>query len=270
MANKTRAQIVTRVQDYLPQMKTASKTVLVNDLVDYVVEKMSKRHDFRCLRATTYDSAILTQGNYQLPLSSFTTLGASGSGFKDILQMFWLHTYTSPDYYPISFIDDDMWHGKYGYVDYSQATRDWPSEYTILNDTICFNAQTTEDLVIRVWWQKYHLDFTTLAVNLNILDSQGNPDPDSVPHQFDAKSNMLAFMTIVYGVLEECKSELTGDEGPQELADPHTRFETYLARLIADDKDKANESFAIGPAERMGSRGSTRDPYSWARIGGNP
>lgn len=248
MANKTRAEIASQIYSYLPQVNTTAKTTLVNNCIDLAVEDMSNRHDWRCLRATTPDTATLAAGAYYLDLSSFTVMGAAATYFKDILMMRWLKG-TSSDYGEIKFRDDADFHQRWGYYDYTDRDRGEPCEYTRLGDRLIFNCPANESLTIRCFYQMMHPPFAT----------------DATPHSFSSKVNMLAFQTIVYGALTELKSSLTGVEFPQEIQTPASLYEGYLQKLIASDRDIANESIDLGWGERSGRFFDLSDPYGWAR-----
>lgn len=247
MANKTRTEIRNQIYQYLPQVNQTGKLTLVNNAIDLAVEDMSNRHDFRCLRAVTPDTATLAVGAYYLDLSSFTVMGAAATYLKDILQMRWMKG-TSEDYGHIKFVDDALFHDRWGYVDYSGRTRGEPVEYTRLGDRLIFNCPANEALTIRCWYQKLHPPFAA----------------DATSHSFDTRANSTAFMAIVYGALTELKSSLSGVEFPQELQTPAAMYEQWLQKLIAKDRDVPNEAFEIGLGER-GSRFNTSDPYDWTR-----
>lgn len=247
MANKTRSDIRTAVLAYLPQMNMSSKTTMVNDLIDLVVERMTAGpYDFRCFRVYTPDTATLTAGSYYLDLSSFTTMGAASANFKDITEMRWLKTGTN--YYgKIEFVQDEKWHNKYGYVDYASATRGKPSEYTRLADRILFNCPTDESITIRCWWKKFHGPFAG----------------DSTAHSFSTKDNMLAYQTIIMGVLAEAKMSLTGLELLQNFKDADARHAALLSELIARDRDVANESTDVLKWAERSDLVDESDPYDW-------
>jgi hypothetical protein len=215
------------------------------------VEEISHRHNFRCFRASTPDEATLTAGSYTLELNStnFSTMMGATGYFKEILAMF-RRISGKQDYGPIKFIDDKLFHDTYGYVDYTSRTQGYPNYYTRLGDVLWFNCPASEDLIIRVWYQKYHPPFTD----------------DTTSHSFDSQDNMLAFNAIVYQSLVELKSSLHGIEFPKELQGVTAMAEHYIRLLIARDaeRDLMNEHMdLLGWSERSHFDDAVEDPYSW-------
>lgn len=246
MANKNRANIASQIYEYLPRLNTSSKTTLVNNAIDAAVETISHRHDFRCLRSATPDTATMTAGQYSAPMTSFGTVGSDAACFKGFLKLFQMKA-NAEDHNEIEFLDDASFHDRFGYVDYASRSPGKPRFYTRLANTLLFDCPVDEAITLRGWWQKYHGPFAA----------------DTSTHQFQPKDNMLAFNTILYFSLMELKSSLTGVEIPQELVTAEQRAEMLLQELIARDKDIPNESFSFGWGERSScSRGNT-DPYSW-------
>lgn len=248
MANKSRTEIRNQIYLYFPQVNQSSKLTQVNDAIDLAVEEISHRHNFRCFRATTPDSANLTEGSYYLDLASFTTMGGASGYFKDVLAMFWTRAGTE-DYCSIKFMDDRKFHNTFGYVDYASRTRGKPTHYTRLADRFLFNCPADETISIRCWYQKYHAPFTadTGAGGL---------------HLFASKDNQLAFMAIVHTALAELKKSMDTLEFPQEMMLVEQKAEYYIQRLIERDVDIQNEDISIGWAERT-ERRYIEDAYSW-------
>ncbi len=247
MANKTKSEILSQVYEYVPQVNQTSKTTLIGNLLDYVAEDISKRHDFRCLRATTPDTCAMTASQYSVALTAFTTMGSASTPFKDILHLVWMKTGTN-DYGIIKFIEDKEFHTKVGYYDYSGATLGKPSRYTRLGDTFLFNCPADESITLRAFYQKFHGPFGGTGSS----------------HEFSAKDNMLAFMALVYGVLKEAKESLTGLEFPQEMQTVEQKYEMFVQKLIASDKDIANEDMdLLGWGEKADSVEPYYNPYGW-------
>lgn len=246
MANKTQAEILAQVFQYVPQVNQSSKTTLMANLLDFVAEDISHRHDFRSLRATSPDTATMSAGAYSVVLTAWTTMGSSSMPFKDILSLHWM-TAGTDDYSVIKFIDDKEFHSEEGYYDYASRTRGKPTRYTRVGDTFLFNVPADETILLRAHYQKFHPAFAT----------------STSQHQFAAKDNMLAFMALTYGVLKESKASLSNVEYPQELAQVEKQYEMFIQRLIARDKDISNEEIVFSPGERRpdyGRRGNT-NPY---------
>lgn len=248
MANKTRDDIKNQIYEFLPQINQAGKTTLIDNCIDLAVEEISRLHDFRSLRATTPDEATLTTGSYYLTLdsSTFTTMMASTTYMKDILKVFWRKS-TGDLYGEIKFIDDDEFHKKYGYYDYTSRSTGYPIHYTILNNRMIFNCPAYESLIIRCFYQKLHPPF----------------EADDTEHSFHEKMNYAAFFAIVYRALAELKASLNSIEFPQDLQTVAQIYPKYIQDMIDIDKTNVNEEFALGWAERT-EGGYATDPYDWA------
>ena len=245
MANKTRGDILTQVYQYLPQLNQTSKTTFVNSLLDLAVEEISNRHNFRALKATAPDTAAMTAGQYYIDLTGFATMGGTAGYLKDILEMRLMESGQGA-YSVIRYLDDKEFHNKAGYVDYASASKGAPSFYTRLGDRLIFNCPADKAYIVRAWYQKYHPPFST----------------DTMAHQFEAKSNMMAFHAIVYMTLLEAKSSLNSFEFPQELQSVGQMADMWIQKLIMRDMDIANEDFDLGMAD-SGEDAGVADPYGW-------
>lgn len=246
MANKTRGDIKNRIYQYLPQINQTAKATLINESIDLAAEEISQRHDFRCMRVATPDVATLAAGEYSLDLTDFGSVGSASANFKDFLEMRWLKTGTS-DYGKITFMDDKQYHDEVGYIDYTGRTAGKPSRYTRLKDTLFFDSPADEDVIIRAWWQKQHGAFAS----------------DGDTHRFAAKDNMAAFDALTYSALFELKNSLNSVEFPEELQGVGQLAEAKINKLIARDKDIANEEITFCPGERRGARRNEANPYDW-------
>jgi hypothetical protein len=245
MANKTRGDILSQVYQYLPQMNQTSKVTMLNNLVDLAVEEISNRHNFRSLKATAPDTATMTAGQYYVDLTGFATMGGTAGYLKDILEMR-LTESGKGTYSVIKYLDDKEFHDRAGYIDYASATQGAPSYYTRVGDRLLFNCPADKAYIVRAWYQKYHPPFST----------------DTMVHQFEAKSNMMAFHAIVYMTLLEAKNSLNSFEFPQELQAVGQMAEMWVQKLIGRDMDIANEEFEMGTLD-SGEGGGVVDPYGW-------
>lgn len=253
MAAKTRAEIISRILQYLPQVAPASKLTLIQDSINLALEDLTSRPgiDFRFLRVKDPDTASLTAGEYYVDLTDFPVMGGTSSYFRDISKMFLLKS-GSDTYDRVTFLDDAEFHDKYGYVDYASRSRGIPSHYTRLEDRFIFSCPLSEARTARVWWTKYHAPLTVDSGTGGVL-------------LFPERDQMTAMYAVIYLALAELKNSLNTVEFPQELAGCEKRAETYIAKLIARDKDAQNEDVSdpIGWSERAPSSGGTRDPYAW-------
>lgn len=245
MANKTRADILAQIYQYLPQVNQTSKATLLNNLIDVAAEEISNRHNFRALRASSPDTAAMTAGQYYVDMTAFATMGGTAGYLKDILEMRLMKTGDST-YGVIKYLDDKEFHDRFGYVDYASASRGAPSYYTRLGDRLIFNCPADQAYIARAWYQKYHAPFST----------------DTMSHQFESKSNMAAFHALVYMTLLEAKSSMNAVEFPEELQSVGQMAEAWVQKLIMRDMDVGNEDFEMGIMEDSGGD-STVNPYSW-------
>lgn len=248
MANKSRSDIKAQIFQYLPKVNQSAKDTLINNVIDLAVEEITNQHDFRIFKEKTYDTFTMSTGSYFMTLNvaNFTTMCASTTPFKYIRIMRWLKQSGGEDYGTIRYLDDLTFHEKYGYIDYSSRTRGYPVHYTIIEDRVLFNCPVAEYLYIRCYYQKTHGAF----------------DSDDTPHRFATRSNMTAFMYIVYRALLELKVSLSSAEFPQEIGGISDLVKKYAADLIAQDVEMPDEEFEIGWAER--SDGNTVvSSYDW-------
>ena len=251
MSNKSRSDIKAQIFQYLPKVNQSAKATLINNCIDLAVEEITNQHDFRAFREKTPDTCTLSAGSYYLDLNSsnFTNMCGSTTPFKSIRLMRWLKVSGGDDYGVIRFLDDLTFHEKYGYVDYASRDRGYPKHYTIIEDRILFNCPAYEALTIRCYYQKTHGAFAG----------------DDTAHGFATRSNMTAFMFIVYRALMELKVSMNSAEFPQELSGVSDAVKKYGAELIAQDVDMPDEEFEIGWAER--SDGSVAEnPYGWIGV----
>lgn len=249
MANKTRTDIKNQIYQYLPQINQTAKATLINNVIDLAVEEISQRHNFRCFRSHTPDTATLAASAYYLDLTDFSTMGGSSGNFKEVIAMFLLES-GKDTYNTVRFVDDQDWHTTFGYVDYASRQTGTPSRYTILNQRFFFNCPADKAYTIRCWYQQLHPSFSA----------------DATSHSFDSRDNMVAFMAIVHQALVELKSSLGSAEFPMDLQTINAMAEKYISKLIERDVERTiqNEDFALGVLERSTRRETTTtDPYSW-------
>jgi hypothetical protein len=248
VANKTREDIKNQIYDFLPKINQTGKQTLINNCIDMAVEEISRKHDFRALRPHLPDEATLAASAYYLDLNStnFTTMCSTSVYLKDIRSMFWRKS-TGDDYGRITFLDDQSFHERYGYYDYSSRDTGYPIHYTRLKNRLIFNCPAYEALTIRCFYQELHPPFSG----------------DSTAHSFGTDMNMTAFFAITYRTLMELKSSLSSLEFPQELSGAAEMAQKYFQDMVDADKSVENEEFSIGWSERE-ERSAATDPYDWA------
>jgi hypothetical protein len=230
----------------LPELQATSYSTTINNCIDLALEEISQRHNFRCLRSNSYDTAALPSTSYYIDSTSFSTAFGADGYLKDILAMFRLLP-GKPDYSQIHFLDDITFHKRFGYIDYANREKGYPTHYTRLGDRFIFNCCPSENSIIRIWYQKYHAPLAT----------------DTSTMCWYNKDAMIGFNAVLYATMSELKRAMQNLEFPQELADVTQRYEYWVSRLIERDIECSNESFEIGWAERPREDRSSTDPYEW-------
>jgi len=239
MANKTRADILAQIYEYVPQANVSSHNTLIDNLVDLAAEEISYRHNFRYFAISTPVTHDLLEGEYYVDESDF-----SFTNLKEIRFMQWI-------------ISSDGSHGRikwkpaerflmdHPFVDYSNHTTGKPEYYTKIGTRYYFNRPADETITVRIWYQKTHGNFTD----------------DTTSHSFEPDN--LGFQAIVATVLAELHDALPGMEISLKAEQAIQKKEYWISKLIEADMKKADEEIImLGNTDRDTSEGEI-SPYSW-------
>jgi len=240
MANKTRADIMNQVYEYVPQMNVTSHDTTLDNLIDLAAEEISSRYNFSYFQNPTVATVALAAGIYSKTESNFTTF----TNLKEILQLEWINS-TTKEYGEIKWMPFRQFLKRYPYHDDTARTRGKPDKYTKVGSTILLNRPVDEAITLRAWYQQYHGAFAA----------------DTTSHGFIP--DMLGFQAIVACVLNEAHDLIPGIEMSQKAMQEMAKKEAYMAALIDADKSKVDEPFEM--AENVDSPGIAPEesPYGW-------
>jgi hypothetical protein len=242
MANYTRSEIRTYIEYYLAG--STDYATQINALMDAAVEEISYRHNFRSLHGL--NEATLSADAYYVSMPT---------DYKESIKTLWLLSATGESGV-IAFKGRNWYLNRYQYIDWTSAGTGTPRVCAKIGLYLYFDTKADKDYTIRLWYQKYHQDFTTLAAG---------GDADAVEHLF--KPNMLAVQAITAWVLTQVKQYVPLTAEGQAMAG---QLEYFVQKLIAADsvhEDEPIEAGAYFDSDREGefSGGGTvnENPYDW-------
>jgi len=240
MANKTRADVMAQVYEYVPQLEVTSHATAVDNLIDLAAEEISMRHNFSYLANPTVAVATLEADAYSMTEASFTTF----TNLKEILRLEWIKSSTG-EYGHIKWMPFKEFLKQYPYHDYDGRNTGKPTRYTIAGAKHIYNTPADEDITLRAWYQAHHGAFAS----------------DGVSHSF--QPNMLGFQALVSCVLSEAHDLIPGIEMGQKAMMEMQKKEVYIQQLIQHDMTKADESIEL--QENIDSDGDVPEtsPYGW-------
>lgn len=242
MANKTRADIIAQLREYVPQLEATSHDTAVDNLIDLAAEEISMRHNFSYFANETVATVSLAADSYTKKESDFTTF----TNLKEVLRLEWIKSATGENG-EIKWMPFQQFLKRYPYHDYSSRTTGKPTRYTRAGEegNFILNRAADEAITLRAWYQQYHGAFTT----------------DTTSHSF--QPNMLGFQAIVACVLGEVHDLIPGIEMSQKAIIEMQKKEAYIQSLINYDMSRAGEPLEM--VENIDSDGIAPDesPYGW-------
>ena len=238
MANKTRADILAQVYEYVPNANVTSHNDLTDNLADLAVEVISAEHDFTYLRSTTPATHDVLQTEYTVAESDF-----SFTNLKEITHLQWVKAATG-EHNNITHLPEQEFHARYGYVSYSGNSEGKPMHYTRAGNTLLFNCALDETVTVRAWYQQYHGNFTD----------------DNTSHSFQPDN--LGFQVIVAVILQELHTSIPGLELSPKAQAALMKASVYVGKLVMADLDKASEPIVLRAAHTK-HEDTVYNPYNW-------
>lgn len=239
MPNKTRANILSQLYEYLPNADLTSHNTLTDNLCDIVVEEISGRHNFSYLAANAPATAAIAADVYYLDESDF-----SFTRLKEIFRLQWIKSSTG-EHADIDWLPPQKFIDRFGYVEWAGNSDGKPYFYTRFKNRFHFNVQADEAITARAWYYQYH----------------GNFADDDAVHVFQPDN--MGFQAIVAGVLKELHIALPGMEISKKALSAAQQYESWIAQLIAHDESQADEEIQILPAHKDHYSRMDSDPYDW-------
>ena len=239
MANRTRAQIIAQIYEYVPNMNVTGHNTALDNLIDLAAEEISRRHNFTYLRANAPATADLSADAYYFDESDF-----SFANFKEIIFLQWVKAGTGENG-RIGFLPQQDFLSRYPYVEYSGNSDGKPTYYTKIGTRYFLNCQLDEAVTIRAWYQQLH----------------GNFSDDGDSHLFDPDN--LGFQAIISCVLSEIHEAIPGLQLTAKTAEAIQRKEYWINQLIEYDIGRSNEPIEVEALHKRQVSSSVTDPYSW-------
>lgn len=239
MANKTRADIIAQLKEYIPNLNATAHDAAVDNLIDLSAEHISGRHNFSYLRATSPATHDAAANEYYMDESDF-----SFTNLKEIYFLEWIKAATGENA-RIEWLPENEFRRRFRYVEYSGKADGKPAFYTRSGNRFFFNCQFDEAATIRAWYQKYHGAFAG----------------DSTSHSF--QPDMIGFNAIVAVALAESQTMIPGLVLNPKAQSAAGTAEYWISQLVQADIGKNEEGVKLAPKQyRRGSGGET-SPYDW-------
>lgn len=273
MGNITRAEIQNQIYQYIPHMNQAAKLTLVNNAIDLALERISRRHNFVCLRGATVATATITAGQYSFARTSLgprvwatSSIGQGVDWIKDIISL-WLFDVSGDVTKFVRYMDLKEFDNTYSVEEIASRGSAAADHYTRVGGTYLLSAPADKAYELLARYQMYHPRFSlwstcTFTTTTTSGTTTSTLNPSTATIWFDAEHQMTALNAIVYTALTELKSSLNSVEFPQELQAVESLAKQWVSELIEADKDIMDEDFALGWAERSDSS-SEENPYDW-------